>query len=497
MASKSRNSKAKFIAMRHIFRPLLPLFVLAAASALAVGIRPAQGADLQPAAGAAAQPAALSAGAPQAAGGERQFSLAEAIRTALANNDELKAFKSSVAAGKEDIGIARSSLQPKVTLEERALQTNNPGYGLMIKMNQKQFSAQDLAGAPGTFNYPGTLTDYQTTLSFEQPLYLKKAAVAVTMAKKEQMAKAADFRRRQQEVALNVVQAYLAVHTAAEYVKVAEMGLEDAREHLRIAQARYKSGLGLYSDTLRAATAVTDAEQRLVTARKDLNVAKRQLGLTLGLSAPAGIMDSLPEPSALAGIEHYRQAALNRPDIAALETRLDIARDNVALARADSLPMLGIGASYQLNDHQHPFGAEGESWQVAAFLRWDVFDGTKTARASDKARLEAQEAADRLAGYKKKVLFDVDNAFDAVDEAAKNVDLAKASLASAAEGKRLVETRYANSLSPIVDMLDAQVNYDNARARLVARENAYLLALANLGFASGTILSDFGITDAN
>ncbi|MDX9823265.1 MAG: hypothetical protein RBT20_15145 [Syntrophales bacterium] len=53
--------------------------------------------------------------------------------------------------------------------------------------------------------------------------------------------------------------------------------------------------------------------------------------------------------------------------------------------------------------------------------------------------------------------------------------------------------RYENSFSPIVDMLDAQVVLDRARAGLVARENEYRASVLHLGLESGTILKDLGI----
>jgi outer membrane protein TolC len=82
-----------------------------------------------------------------------------------------------------------------------------------------------------------------------------------------------------------------------------------------------------------------------------------------------------------------------------------------------------------------------------------------------------------------------------VEEAQKNVELAESSLRTAEEGTRLVKLRYQNSLSPFVDLLNAQVNLDRTRANLVAKRNEYKLAIATLSFESGTILEDLGIEE--
>jgi outer membrane protein TolC len=47
----------------------------------------------------------------------------------------------------------------------------------------------------------------------------------------------------------------------------------------------------------------------------------------------------------------------------------------------------------------------------------------------------------------------------------------------------------------MVDLLDAQVSFDRARANRVAKENEYKLAIFNLGYASGTILQELKLEE--
>lgn len=421
---------------------------------------------------------------------EKQISLFDAIKTALKNNHEVLAFKNSLFAQKEDIGISRSFLLPKITFEERFMRTNNPTYSFMAKLNQERFSQSDFAIS--SLNNPDTVNDFQTSLSFEQPLFVRKANIGLDISRNEFSAKGDEFIRKKEEIAFKVVQAYIAVHTAKEYVKVSEKAVEDAKEHLRIAELRYKAGLGLYSDTLRASTAVTDAEQQLVSAQKNLNVAKRALGLLLGLSESFDTTDENPE-FAIMGIDYYTNASMSRKDIKSLELRYQNTKNTIRIAESGYLPYIGIGGSYQLNDHKRPFGSEGDSWQLAAFLRWELFDGTKREHEISKAKHRMAETEEYLHGLKKAVAFRVYEAYLGVEEAMKNVELSRAALKTAEEGRRLVKVRYENALSPIVDLMDAQVNLDHARANLVAKENEYRIAAANLSYESGTILKDLKI----
>jgi outer membrane protein TolC len=130
-----------------------------------------------------------------------------------------------------------------------------------------------------------------------------------------------------------------------------------------------------------------------------------------------------------------------------------------------------------------------------AFLRWNLFDGARKEYERAKAKHQAAAIEEQLEGLKKTVSFNIYEAYLGVEEAKKKVELAESALKTAEEGRRLVKRRYENSLSPLVDLLDAQLNLDRARANLTVSKNEYHLALARLNFASGTILQDLEVKE--
>ncbi|HSC33715.1 MAG TPA: TolC family protein [Thermodesulfobacteriota bacterium] len=420
------------------------------------------------------------------------FKLRDAVSTALENNNELKALESSVSAEKADIGISRSYLLPQINLEESFVRTNNPTGVFSIKLNEGRFKESDFEVS--TLNNPDPVSDFETDISVEQPILAIQEALALKSANKEYMAKREEYGRQREYVAFRVVETYIQVGTAKEFVRVAQKALEDAREQLRIANSRFKSGLGLYSDTLRAETAVTEAEQQLVSTEKNLKVAKRSLGLLLGLEESVDA-EAVTEGIALREFEYYTEKPLSRKDVASLQYRYESARTNVNIADAGYLPRIGVRGTYQLNDRDVPFGSEGDSWFVAAVLRWEIFNGGRREYERARASHTASQIEESLEGMKKSVSLSVYESYLAVEESEKNVELAEKSLETAAEGTRLVRKRYENSLSPFYDLLDSQLNLDRTRANLVAKRNVYSISVARLSFESGTILEDLGITN--
>ena len=424
------------------------------------------------------------------AAGAAPLSLREAVELGLESNHGLKAAAAATGAAREDIGVARGYLLPKITFEERYMRTDNPTYAFSSKLNQERFSSSDFA--IDSLNGPDAINDFQTSFSIEQPLFARKALVGLDMAHQEYAASRDELFRAREQAAFDIASAYLSVNTASGFEKAAEAGVVDAKEHLRIAEARHTGGLGIYSDVLRAGTGLLEAEQRLISANKGLALAKRALGLVLGLEEEA-----LTEPTGfdmpLRGVEHYLSSARERSDLKSMEKRRENARNGVSLANSGYFPTIGVGGSYFMNDHDKPFGAEGDSWLVSASLRWTMFDATRGHEAA-KARLKSIEAGERLSGMRQFVSFSVHQAYLNVQEAQKTSELAEAALKTAEEGERLVRLRYENSLSALVDLFDAESSLSNARAGAVMKKNAYTGALLSLSFESGTILKDLGIS---
>ena len=91
------------------------------------------------------------------------LTMEQAVAVALEHNHEIKAVQSALAAGRADIGIARSNLLPRISFEERFLRTNNPGWAFMSRLNQSRIEAQDFN--PALLNSPDAINDFQSSIS--------------------------------------------------------------------------------------------------------------------------------------------------------------------------------------------------------------------------------------------------------------------------------------------------------------------------------------------
>lgn len=411
----------------------------------------------------------------------------DAVKFSLENNNDIRALRKNLSATERDIGIERSLLMPKVTFIEGFTSTNNPTDALSLKLNQARANAGDLT--LGTLNNPGTVTNFLTSGILAQPIYDRKSMMAIRLAKKEYSANGYAYLRRQEELVEQVAQAYLAVSTDEDYIKVAELALKDAKRHLKTAEDRQKNNSVTSSDILRVKTAVDEKEQKLNSAQRDLKVAKRKLGLLLGLEEAVEISSTVPEIK-LQDLDYYRDFAVYRNDIKATEIRVQKAKTKIQSAQADWYPTLNALASYSAYNSSYPFGAQGSNYTAGAIFRWELFDGNKRKYEILKAKDKEAEIKEYLEGLKKTVDFNVYEYYQNVEEHQKNLEFAIAAQKSAEEDTKIIEKRWQDGLVPIVELSDAQAHLNDARYNVIISQFGLTEDLINLIYESGIICQE-------
>jgi len=415
----------------------------------------------------------------------------EAVARALRNNASVAAAGHAWASAKRDAETARGYYLPSLLFEERFARTNVPAEAFAFKMNQERLLASDFANVDN-FNKPPPINDSMTSFSVEQPLFAPKAYLGYRMAGREAEARGLDAVRTKEETVHRVLSAYLDALTAKELVRVADQEVSDAREHLRIAGVLEEAGMGLASEVLRARVFLARAESGRVTAGSRLDIARTALGLAMGEKAgsrvdPAGPIPALPEPGSLD--VRIDAVGTRRADLKAFSARIANAETNVTYERSGYLPAVGATGAWQIASHDGPFASDNRTWKVGVGLTWTLFDGLRREAAVGKAVEERAKAKAQYRGAGDLAAFEVTRAYLAVEDAGQRAAIARAALAAAEEGMRLVGKRYENQRARMIDLLDAQSALDSARVDLVAAENDVLASRAALELASGTLLS--------
>lgn len=421
---------------------------------------------------------------------QNKMNFSEAVKYSLENNNNIRAMRNHLSSTEREIGIARSGLMPKVRVIEGFTVTNNPIESFALKLNQTRATPGDLTF--GTLDFPGATTNFLTSGIIEQPLLDRKAMIAIKMAKKEYSANGYTYLRKQEELVSQVAQAYLGVVMAQGLQEVAEKGLKDAESNSVFAEEKYKKNKGDYPDILRIKTDVEEHKENLISAKRKLGIAKRNLGLVLGIQDSVEISSAIPNIK-LQDINYYKDFAVYRNDVKATEIRVQNAKNNVQYEQADWYPTLNAIASYNFYNQSYPFGGQGNNYMAGAVFKWEAFDGNKRKYEILKAKDREAEEKEYLAGLKKTVDFKIYEAYTSVEELQENLKIAIEAKKLAEEGAVLIAKRWQKALDPIEALMGALDAVDLARTNLVKCQNDLTLALVSLTYESGIIAQEFDL----
>ncbi|WP_321532523.1 TolC family protein [uncultured Desulfuromonas sp.] len=411
------------------------------------------------------------------------LTLSAAVQRGLERNNSHLAAAADAAAARSAADLAASYQLPQLTFSENLVWTDEPGTSLFLSVNQERLQLRSDADY---YNNAATRSDFQSRLQLRQSLYDPNIRFSKLAADKQAQAAAMGVQASGEQLALNILTAYLQIQLAQAQRDWATVGLSESRELLRLAQEREQAGTGLKAERLRAEAQVAQSQQQQMAAAHGVEMAQWQLALQVGADQPVAISaplsaDQLPEPPPATD-------AL-RPDLSALELQVEAAELNSRKAAANWQPQLAAGASYTLHDRDYPFSDGADSWLVNAQLNWVLFDGFGRSHERAKARAEERSLRNRQRQALRQARMDQETARLQTATLRRQLVAVRAALAATEESSRLLRQRYRAGLSPLADLLRLQSQLEQHRAELAQSETRLVLSLGEQLFLQGRLLT--------
>lgn len=413
----------------------------------------------------------------------REITLVEAIDLAVKNSLIVKSAQRDVRAQEFELLAAKGALFPKIRVEETFTRTDLPVYAFMSKLNQERITSQDFD--PSRLNKPSAINNFETKFTLEVPIWLGgKVQSAKRMAEYEYKAVSLEFKRKEEEVIRQVYHAYMDAVLAKEAIRVSQQAVEDAREHLRLAEQLQKVGMALLSDVLRAQVHLSKAQESLENSIRNYQLAKKRMEVVIGEQLGDFEVQSIQTCPAIKE-EGMAEKVLQRADIRAMEERIKTIQEAYRFTLSDNLPQVSAFAQYFLNSKNYPFGADGSGYLAGISVSWS-FDTGLTVLRKAQANLERKAGLEeRVKLMKDMALLELERAKTEYRNALDSLKSAEERIGASKEVLRITELRFRNGLARMVDVLDAQTELDKARLERVQAINACQKAYVDILFSAG------------
>jgi outer membrane protein TolC len=417
------------------------------------------------------------------------LTLGEAMLLALKHNPGLKAAGMTVETAEAEVAMARARFLPKVNFGETYNFSDNPTQVFMNKLNQRVFTEQDFV--LNNLNFPKPLGNFRTGVTMSQPLFQAgEAYLGYQQAKLSREMAGAIVLSARQQLLFQVTQAYFSLQLAQENLAVVKKAHATASEHLKIAETLHRAGSVVRADVLSAQVHLARLTQEEMTAASQVEIARSALGTVVGL-AEAGSRTLAPPPREPAPLpkelaDLQKTAQEKRPDLKKMELSARSAQKEYAKARLNYLPRLQVVAEYDA-DQRALFSHRGDSYTVMALLNFNLFNGLADLAKVRESRAREVQARNLKQDLEDHIRHQVTEAILNLKTAHERLGVARAALAQAREGLRLIRLRYETGLTIFLDLLTVEDALKNAELSQVGALFDTHLTQAGLELALGTI----------
>jgi NodT family efflux transporter outer membrane factor (OMF) lipoprotein len=406
----------------------------------------------------------------------------------LFQSDALNAVVRQALAGNRTLAAANATLAQTRELAYAQSGALYPQLDMTAGLGRQKYGAEFF----GTFEKLPPLSYYALGPTVSYVLdYTGGTARSV-----EQQYALAEYQRQQ----LNAAYLMVSGDTVLQCLRIAllrgeiatvEAILEEDRENQRLVQVAFEAGSVARVDVVSAESQLASDATLLPPLRQELSVARHALAVILGQlpaeAAPAEFeLSRLTLPRDLP-VSLPSELVRRRPDILASEAQLHAATAAVGVATSNLYPHIVLTGSLTLQSTAlgHLFEGANNAYGAVGSLTAPLFDGG-TLRAQRRAAVDAMQAS--TANYQQTVVAafgQVADSLEALDHDAEQLDAQAHAQSAARENVDLARKSYNEGNIGVLQVLDAERLYQNARLGYVRAQAQRYIDTVQLFLALG------------
>lgn len=432
-----------------------------------------------------------------------QLSLEASITLALENNPDFQIAQKEVQKASAMVGEAYANILPQLDAFanfQHAWEIQENTIPNFIKAMLGPQASPDMPdfvklsfGLKNTFTYGAQVT---------QPVFLGWAGIAgIQTAQAAKKAAEQNLERVKQDLIYQTANAFYSCLLTQELVKVQEQALDQTRANLEVVQKKYNVGMASGFDKMRAEVEYANLQPEMISARNAYHAALTGLRTVLGLEKDQAIevigafVFNDDEYSQWSLIDLQNMAASHRPEIKALQEQKVISEKGITIARSNFLPKLIFQTDYSFlasrNDLDIAGGDFSKGFTSAVSLQIPLFNGFRSSRQYQKARLDYKIALDSEKQIRDGIAAQVEIAFNKLLESREKYFSAKETVDLASEALRLANLMYDEGANTQLDVLNSQFALTRARLNYISSLYEYQVSRYELRKALGILKAAF------
>ncbi len=430
---------------------------------------------------------------------QEPWTLEQCVNYALENNISIQRNQLDVESAAVQTKAAKGNFLPNLNagVNQSFSFGLNPGSSGLATQNNRSNTGFNIGSSTTLFN------------GFRNSSEYKKAKLGNEVS---QLA----LEKMENDISLNVVNAYLAILFNRENLEVAKIQADISREQVKRISELFEAGSAPKGDLYEIEATLANDLQNLISVENSLNLARLTLAQTLQIpyeNFDVADIDIEAPPVALldqeGSSEVYERALQIMPEIKQAELSYESTNYDLKIAKSGFMPSLNfnLGAStgyfYSYADapinpvtnlplpseEWNPsFGdqfKDNRNYSISFGMNIPIFNRNQNKAAVKRAKLNQERSELALAEQKQNLYQSIESAFLDAQAAIKTFDAAKLSLKFQLEAFRNAEERFDLGVLTSYDFNLSRNGLVNAQATLIRSKFDYIFKMKLLRFYYG------------
>ncbi len=408
----------------------------------------------------------------------KTLSLGRCLSIAAENNKSVVIAKKAEDIAKRDIDIAYSGYLPRINAGLSHTFLNNEPEGkfgsLAVPQSQKSFNTFQVDIEQNIYDFGATSSRYN---------------YAKTLMELSRV----ETQKVKNDVSLSVAVTYFDALRAQRFREVAEQEVKQMEGHLRVVQSLFKEGVITRNDLLQAEVRLSDARQRLLSAKDRQQVMRAYLNnlLNLPLNDKRPLSDE-PDNITIKDMiidELTKEAIENRPEVTALRKKIEAERLVIEKEKTRYMPRIYGSLGYEYNENRYM--VHQDEWSALFGIKINLYSGGETKASVLKAEAQLSKTEEELKKLKDDIRLETVANYIRLNDAYERIGVTKEAIRQAQENLRINEVRYKERVGIAVEVMDAQSILTTARTNYYNALYDYRTNEAQLLSSVGKNIKDF------
>ncbi len=407
--------------------------------------------------------------------------LAQAIQLALSNNLELKVSENEALIAHNSNNPGMAGMLPNVSL-------NVSGTPALTNINQKFTNGTTIERNNVFSNSVNASLLVAYTLYDGSRMYAAKNRLEF-----QDEAARNTFEKNVQTTISQVITAYGNIIRQKELLTVLNFLESLSSKRLELIQVRQSAGLANNADIFTAKLDLESRRQAVTSQSALLSSAYITLNSLINFSPDSTyLVKSIELTKSGLSLSALDSILAKNPDLIIAQNRLDIARQTQSEIAAAKMPLVRLNGAYNYNLSQSQAGFslynQGMGPQIGLGISIPLFTGNVNKVNYENAKLNVQNSELQMAIIRRDTRSQLYRAWNDFESAHKQIQSDSSSLSISKEYIQLMEKRFSEGQSTILELIEAQSVFVETNYRYINNQYIEKLAETQLLLLTGQLV---------